>query len=56
MLAPGRLVPVGEHTFRVETTNGYGIPGELVVFEMDPAGRVTRMWLGETYADPVDRW
>jgi D-alanyl-D-alanine carboxypeptidase len=56
MLAPGRLVPVGEHTFRVETTNGYGIPGELVVFETNASNRVTRMWLGETYADPVDRW
>ena len=56
MLAPGRLVPVGEHTFRVDTANGYGIPGELVVFEVDGAGRVTRVRLGDMYADPVDRW
>jgi CubicO group peptidase (beta-lactamase class C family) len=56
MLAPGRLIPVGDHTFRVDTANGYGIPGELVVFEMNAAGRVTRVRLGEMYADPVDRW
>jgi CubicO group peptidase (beta-lactamase class C family) len=50
------LVPVSEHTFRAETDNGYGIPGELVVFEMDDAGRVARVKLGENYADPVARW
>ena len=56
MWASSTLSPVGEHTFRVETTNGYGIPGELVVFELDAAGRVRRMRLGQNYADPVDRW
>jgi hypothetical protein len=50
------LVPVAEHTFRVETDNGYGIPGELVVFELDDAGRVARVKLGENYAEPVARW
>lgn len=30
--------------------------GELVVFETAPSGRVTRMRLGETYADPVEGW
>jgi hypothetical protein len=40
----------------METTNGYGIPGELVTFEMDDAGRVTRVRFGQTWADPVDRW
>lgn len=55
-LAPGRLVPAGEHTLRVETTNGYGIPGELVVFEVDASGRVTRVRLGESWADPVGHW
>ncbi len=28
------LVPVSAHTFRVESDNGYGIPGELVVFRI----------------------
>jgi CubicO group peptidase (beta-lactamase class C family) len=54
--APSRLIPVAEHTFRVDTANGYGIPGETVRFELDGNGRVQRVHLGETYADPVDHW
>jgi D-alanyl-D-alanine carboxypeptidase len=50
------LVPVANHTFKVESDNGYGIPGELVVFELDASGRVTRVKLGENYADPIDQW
>jgi hypothetical protein len=37
--APATLAPVSEHTFRVETKDGYGSHGERVVFELDAAGR-----------------
>ncbi len=40
------LVPEGEHRFRLKA--GY-FKGELVVFEMSPAGKVVRM----RYADRV---
>ncbi len=53
---PARLVPVGEHTFRVESENGYGMPGELVVFEVDASGKVARLKAGENYAEPIERW
>jgi CubicO group peptidase (beta-lactamase class C family) len=56
LLAPSTLTPVAEHTFRVETTDGYGIPGELVVFETDPAGRVTRARFGENYSERMETW
>jgi CubicO group peptidase (beta-lactamase class C family) len=48
--------PVGERTFRVETKDGYGIPGELAAFELDAAGRVTRVRMGENYADRIESW
>ena len=56
METASRLVPVGEHVFRVETENGYGIAGEHVVFELDAAGRVRRLVTGDNYAEPVERW
>ncbi len=56
MMAPATLVPVGEHTFRVETKDGFGIPGERVVFEMDGNGRVARVKLGVNYVMPVTEW
>jgi CubicO group peptidase (beta-lactamase class C family) len=56
LLAPSTLTPVGEHTFRVETTDGYGIPGELVVFETDPTGRVRRARFGENYTERIETW
>jgi len=55
-LVTSTLKPVGEHTFRVETTDGYGVPGELVVFETDPAGRVTRARFGENYTERIETW
>jgi len=48
--------PVAEHTFRVETKDGYGIPAELVVFEVDTAGRVTRAKFGENYTQRIESW
>jgi hypothetical protein len=56
LLAPATLTPVGELTFRVETPDGYGIPGELVVFEVDAAGRVTRAKFGQNYTERVESW
>ncbi len=38
------------------TLDGYGIPGELVVFEVDPAGRVRRARFGENYTERIETW
>lgn len=51
-----RLHPVAEHTFRMETKDGFGATGELVAFELDASGRVTRVRLGENYTYPVAEW
>ncbi len=56
LLAPATLKPVAEHTFRVETKDGYGIPGELVVFETDASGRVIRAKFGQNYTERIERW
>ena len=45
------LVPVGDHTFRLEG-KGYGAYGELVVFETGSDGKVERMKVGENYVYP----
>jgi len=55
-LAVTRLRPVAEHTFRMETTDGYANNGELVVFEVDSTGRVFRVKIGENYTEPVTDW
>jgi len=54
--APSTLTPVAEHTFRVETADGYGVPGELVVFELDADGRVKRARFGENPSERVETW
>ena len=56
MWAPGTLVPAGEHTFRLETRDGYGSHGERVRFELDDAGRVVRMTVGVNDIFPVQEW
>jgi D-alanyl-D-alanine carboxypeptidase len=56
LLTYSTLRPAGEHTFRVETKDGFGIPSELVVFEVDAAGRVTRVRFGENYTERVESW
>jgi CubicO group peptidase (beta-lactamase class C family) len=53
---PSTLVPVAEHTFRIDTRNGFGAHGELVVFELDADGRVARVKVGDNYARPVAAW
>jgi CubicO group peptidase (beta-lactamase class C family) len=54
--AATHLHPVGEHTFRMSSSDGYSSRGELVVFEMDEEGRVARVKLGENYTLPVTEW
>ncbi len=56
LLTASTLKPIGEHTFRVETKDGYGIPGELAVFEVGAAGRVTRVRFGENYTERIETW
>lgn len=51
-----RLVPVRDHTFEVETSNGYGLAGEYVSFDMDKNGKVKRMITGYNVSYPVDDW
>ncbi|MBM4438909.1 MAG: serine hydrolase [Candidatus Rokubacteria bacterium] len=50
------LVPAGEHTFRIETSDGFGNHGETAVFELDAGGRVTRLRTGPNYAERVSDW
>lgn len=52
------LVPVGEHSFRMESKNGFGSNGELLRFELDPQGQVVRMITGQgqNQANRVDSW
>jgi CubicO group peptidase (beta-lactamase class C family) len=47
------LVPVAEHTFRVEGGDPGGSHGELVVFEMGDDGKVVRMKVGENFTYPA---
>ena len=54
--APGTLVRIGAHTFRLETKGGYGGPGERVVFELDATGKVTRLTVGYNHSLPVSEW
>jgi CubicO group peptidase (beta-lactamase class C family) len=50
------LNPVGEHTFRAETRNGFASNGEPVVFELDAGGRVVRIKVGDNYLTAIPRW
>ena len=49
-------IVVAEHTFRIEAKDGFSANGELVVFEMDGAGRVQRVKMGENYTYPLAEW
>jgi D-alanyl-D-alanine carboxypeptidase len=51
-----RLRPIAEHTFRMETTEGYASNGELAVFELDAGGRVCRVKIGENYTEAIADW
>lgn len=49
-----KLAPAGEHTFRLESTNGSPAIGELAHFEIDQTGKVFRLKVGDTYTFAVD--
>lgn len=51
-----KLVPVGEHTFRIEMKSGFGSPGETLVFELDNEGTVKRVKIGQNYTYPISDW
>jgi D-alanyl-D-alanine carboxypeptidase len=51
-----KLIPVSTNTFRMEMKNGFGSAGELVTFELDQAGKVTRVQTGANFTYPVDGW
>ncbi len=48
-----KLVPEGEHTFRIEGGSFFGNHGELVVFEVGRGGKVSRLKVGENYTYPI---
>lgn len=58
LLAPIRLHPIEgrAHTFRADAKDGYASHGEPVVFELDAAGRATRMQVGQNPLDSVESW
>ncbi|HET7341695.1 MAG TPA: serine hydrolase [Methylomirabilota bacterium] len=56
MLQVAWLHPVAEHAFRVETKDGFGVNGELVVFELGADGRVARVKSGDNYLTPIQDW
>jgi CubicO group peptidase (beta-lactamase class C family) len=51
-----KLVPIAEHTFRIENRDGFSSHGELVIFELDDAGNVQRVKVGQNYVEPVEEW
>jgi len=51
-----KLIPVAEHTFRIETKNASGSNGELVIFEMDRQGKIQQVQMGGNYIYPVAEW
>ena len=48
-----KLVPVADGTFRIDTENGSGSHGELVVFDVDEHGKIRRMNIGANYTFPL---
>jgi D-alanyl-D-alanine carboxypeptidase len=55
-LAMAKLIPVAEHTFQIEATDGFMADGELVIFEMDAENKVSRVKIGEVYTHPLAEW
>jgi hypothetical protein len=50
------LTPVAPHTFRIESSNGYGAPGELAIFELGADGRAASLKVGEHRRYRVAEW
>lgn len=48
-----KLVPVAPNTFRLMGENGGANVGELLVFELDPDGKVVRVKVGSNFTYPV---
>jgi len=55
-VAVTKLIPVAEHTFRMETTEGFGKHGELATFVMDDSGEVQALKTGDEFTYPVVDW
>jgi len=51
-----RLIPLGNHRFRMEGDAGYLCLGETAIFEFDKEGKVIRARDGENYIFPVKSW
>ena len=51
-----KLQPVTDHTFRIETQDGYLDNGELAVFQLNDQGDVIRAKFGDNYVEPVSNW
>jgi D-alanyl-D-alanine carboxypeptidase len=56
LAATARLVPVDEHTFRIESKENFGSDGELAVFQVDEAGHVLSLTLGNSTTFPIKEW
>jgi hypothetical protein len=56
LLGLARLRPVGPHTFRIETPEGFASHGEPAIFELGLDGRVQRLRIGVNHLDPVTDW
>jgi D-alanyl-D-alanine carboxypeptidase len=50
------LTPVAPHTFRIESSNGFGAPGELAIFELGPDGHAASLKVGEHRRYRVAEW
>ena len=50
------LTPVAPHTFRIESSNGFGAPGELMIFELGPDGLASSLKVGEHRRYRVAEW
>jgi CubicO group peptidase (beta-lactamase class C family) len=50
------LTPVAPHTFKIESSNGYGAPGELVTFEFGADGQAASFKVGEHRQYRVAEW
>jgi len=50
------LTPVAPHTFRIESSNGFGAPGELAIFELGPDGLAASLKVGEHRQYRVAEW
>lgn len=56
MAARITLIPVSEHTFRMDSKNGFGTHNELMTFELDESSAVKVVKSGNTYLFPIEEW